>query len=66
MAHLGLLASAQDSFVSETELSGYYLILKGYCSGFVHVCLCRGTTLGVNRQTPSALLHLWGPCNGIL
>lgn len=65
-AHLGLLAFAQDSFVSETELSEYYLILKGYYSDFVHACLCKGTNLGVNPQTLSAVLHLWDPCNGIL
>lgn len=48
--HLGLLAFAQASFVRETELSEYYLILKGYCNGFVHVCLREGT----NRRCKSA------------
>lgn len=42
-AHLGLLDPAQDSFVSEAELSEYYPVLKGYYSGFVHVSLCEGT-----------------------
>lgn len=29
MAHLGLLASAQDSFVREAVLPEYYLIFEG-------------------------------------
>lgn len=41
-AHLGLLDPAWDSFVRETELSEYYLILKGDYNGFEHVCLCEG------------------------
>lgn len=66
-AHLGLLACAQESFVSETELSEYYLILKGYYSGSEDVfASVTGQTLSVNPRTIQAILHLWDPCNGIL
>lgn len=66
MAHLGLLAPAQDAFVSESELSEYYLILKGYYSGSAHVCLREGTNTRCKSSNYQAILHLWDPCNGIL
>lgn len=59
--HLGLLAYAQAPSVSETELLEYYLISRGYYSGFVHVCFCERTTQGVNPQGVPELL--WDPCN---
>lgn len=64
--HLGLLAYAQAPSVSETELLEYYLISRGYYSGFVHVCFCERTTQGVNPKTVPETLRLWDPCNGIL
>lgn len=56
--HLGLLAYAQAPSVSETELLEYYLISRGYYSGFVHVCFCERTTQGVNPKTVPETLRL--------
>lgn len=56
--HLGLLACAQAPSVSKTELLEYYLISRGYYSGFVHVCFCERTTQGVNPKTEPETLHL--------
>lgn len=59
-AHLGLLASAQDYFVSETELSEYYLILRGYYNGFVHVCLCEGTNTRCKSPKLDRQFYIYG------
>lgn len=64
--HLGLLAYAQAPSVSETELLEYYLISRGYYSGFVHVCFHERTTQGVNPKTVPEMLRLRDPCNGVL
>lgn len=63
--HLGLLAYAQAPSVSETKLLEYYLISRGYYSGFVHVCFCEMTAQGVNPKTVPEMLHLLHSCNGI-
>lgn len=64
--HLGLLAYAQAPSVSETELLEYYLISRGYYSGFVHVCFHERTTQVVNTKTVPEMLRLRDPCNGVL
>lgn len=60
IAHLGLLASAHDS-VSETELSECYLILKGYYSGLVRVCLRPGTHTGCKSPNSIGSFTFTGP-----
>lgn len=58
--HLGLLASAQLSFVRETELSEYYLILKGYYSGSLHF-VCEGTNTRCKSPNSIGSFTFMGP-----
>lgn len=63
--HLGLLASAQDSFVNETDLLECYLILKGYYSGFVQVCVWEGTNIKCKSSNSTNNCACMDPCNGM-